>query len=256
MSVTFRRDGAVGVITLDRPDKLNAMTHAMGDALGALLAGPAAALDLRCLVLRGEGRAFSAGGDLAFLEANAGRALDENEADMRRFYAKFLAVSEARVPTVALVQGRASGAGMCLALACDLRLAADDAALAFNFVKLGLTPGMGGTWTLPRIVGEARALELALTGRTVEATEAAQLGLVHRVVPRAALDAEGLALAQAIAANAPGAVRATRALLRATPRLPLADALDAEARAQAQAFASPDLQEGIAAIKQKRAPRF
>lgn len=256
MSVAFRREGPIGILTLDRPDKLNAMTHEMGDRLVALLAGEAGAPDLRCLVLCAEGRAFSAGGDLAFLEANAARSEAENTEEMRRFYGKFLAIREAAVPTIALVQGRATGAGLCLALACDLRMAAADALLSFNFVRLGLTPGMGGTWTLPRIVGQATALELALTGRTVGADEARSLGLVSRVVAPDELLPEGLRLAAEIAAGAPAAVRATKALLRQPAEQPLAAALDAEARAQAVCFAGAELGEGLQAIRERRAPRY
>ncbi len=256
MSVSFRREGAIGVLTLDRPDKLNAMTHEMGDRLAELLAGPAGAADLRCLVLRAEGRAFSAGGDLAFLEANAARAEAENADEMRRFYGKFLAIREAAVPTIALVQGRATGAGLCLALACDFRVAATDALLSFNFVRLGLTPGMGGTWTLQRIVGVPAALDLALTGRTIDAQEARSLGLVSRVVEPDGLLAYGLHFAGEIAAGAPAAVRATKALIRQAAQQELADALDAEASAQAICFAGPELGEGLRAIREKRPPRY
>ena len=256
MTVTFSREGAIGVVTLARADKLNAMTHEMGDLLAELLAGPAAAPDVRCLVLRAEGRAFSAGGDLAFLEANAARDEATNADDMRRFYAKFLTIREAAVPTIALVQGRATGAGLCLALACDLRIAAADARLSFNFVRLGLTPGMGGTWLLPRLVGEAVALDLALTGRTIDADEARAIGLVSRVAPPEALLADGLRLAAEIAEGAPAAVRATKALLQHATARPIADALDEEARIQARCFAGPELREGLRAIRERRAPVY
>lgn len=256
MTVKFERRGAIGVLTLDRPDKLNAMTHEMGDRLAELLAGEAGAPDVRCLVLRAEGRAFSAGGDLAFLEANADREHGANVDEMRRFYAKFLAIREAGVPTIALLQGRATGAGLCLALACDLRVAAADAQLAFNFVRLGLTPGMGGTWTLSRIVGQAAAMDLALTGRTVDADEARALGLVSRVVPTAHLLDAGLRLAEEIAEGAPAAVKATKALIRQAAHMELADALDEEARAQADCFAGTELREGLQAIREKRKPAY
>ncbi|MEB3222015.1 MAG: enoyl-CoA hydratase/isomerase family protein [Candidatus Sericytochromatia bacterium] len=256
MSLRFEQHGAIGVLTLDRPDKLNAMSHEMGDALAAAVASLAGAPGLRCLLLRAEGRAFSAGGDLAFLEANRARTEAENQADMRSFYAKFLTIQDAPVPTIALVQGRATGAGMCLALACDIRIAADDALLSFNFVRIGLTPGMGGTWTLPRLVGPSRAAELAFTGRTVDAPEALVMGLVSRVVPGAELLAQGLALAEAIGTASPQAVRATRRLLAQAPGLSLGEALDREAAAQAVAFASDDLREGLSAVKERRPPAF
>jgi enoyl-CoA hydratase len=256
MTIRCEQRGAVAILTLDRPDKLNAMSHEMGDALAEAVAGLKGSAGLRCLILRAEGRAFSAGGDLGFLEANRARSAAENEADMRSFYGKFLAIREAPVPTIALVQGRATGAGMCLALACDMRIAAEDALLSFNFVRIGLTPGMGGTWTLPRLVGPARAAELAYTGRTVGAQESLAMGLVNRVVPVPDLLEAGLALAGEVATASPQAVRATRGLLEHTAGLSLDEALDLEAAAQAAAFASDDLGEGLSAIQARRPPNF
>ena len=175
----YRREGAIGILSLNRPAKLNAMTDAMGDALQALVPELNADPELRCLLVTGEGRAFSAGGDLDFLETNSRRDPAENEPTMKAFYTKFLAIREVEVPTIALLHGRATGAGLCFALGCDMRLAADDALLSVNFVRVGLTPGMGGTWSLERLVGPARAAELLFTGRTVTAAEALTMGLVN-----------------------------------------------------------------------------
>lgn len=254
--IRYERHGAVGVLSLDRPDKLNAMTHEMGDALAALVPQLNAEVDLRCLIVRGEGRAFSAGGDLGFLEENSRRPVAENARDMERFYRKFLSLREVAVPTIALLKGRATGAGLCFALACDLRYAADDALLSVNFVRVGLTPGMGGTWTLQRLLGPARAAELLFRGQAVSAAEALAMGLVNGVFPAERLDAEGLAIATEIAQGAPEAVRATKALLKLNAQVDLACALHSEAGAQARAFASEDLKAGIAAIREKRAPEF
>jgi enoyl-CoA hydratase len=254
--ILYRQEGGVGVLSLNRPDKLNAMTFPMGDAIEALVPRLNADPTLRCLVVRGEGRAFSAGGDLAFLEENSQRSPEENEATMGAFYRKFLTLQDVAVPTIALLQGRATGAGLCMALACDVRIAAEDALLSVNFVRVGLTPGMGGTWNLPRLIGHARASELFFTGRTVAAAEAVAMGLVNQVVALDALEATGMAMAEQIATAAPGAVRATKALLRGTMGLSLSDELDAEAQAQAVCFASADLREGIEAIRGKRAPEF
>lgn len=256
MSVEFERRGTVGIVTLARPEKLNAMTHEMGDRLEAILAGPAAAPDLRCLILRALGRAFSAGGDLGFLQENIRRERATNEADMRRFYAKFLTLREAAVPTLALVQGRATGAGLCLALACDVRMLAEDALLSFNFARLGLTPGMGGTWFLPRIVGPARAADLAFTGRTLTATEALTWGLAEYRVPGDALLSEGLRWAEQVAQAAPQALRVTKRLLRDHSALGFSEALNGEARAQAEAFAGTELAEGLSALLARRRPEF
>jgi enoyl-CoA hydratase/carnithine racemase len=255
-TLRYRREGAIGIITLDRPAKLNAMTHDMGDALRALVPQLNADPELRCVLVDGEGRAFSAGGDLDFLEENSRRSVSENEPTMKDFYTKFLTVREIEVPTIALLHGRATGAGLCFALGCDMRLAADDALLSVNFVRVGLTPGMGGTWSLERLVGPARAAELLFTGRAVTAAEAVTMGLVNGVYPGDKLHEVGMSLACQIAEAAPGAVRATKALLRANATRSLHDALAAEAKVQAEAFASEDLKEGIAAIRERRSAWF
>jgi enoyl-CoA hydratase len=228
----------------------------MGDALQALVPELNADPELRCLLVTGEGRAFSAGGDLDFLEENSRRSPAQNEADMQAFYRKFLAIRQVEVPTIALLHGRATGAGLCFALGCDMRLAAEDALLSVNFVRVGLTPGMGGTWTLSRLVGPALAAELLFTGRTVAAAEAKALGLVSGVYPADRLFEAGMGLACQIAEAAPGAVKATKRLLRENATRDLDEALDAEALAQATAFASEDLKEGIAAIRERRSAWF
>ncbi|MDB5098334.1 MAG: enoyl-CoA hydratase [Cyanobacteria bacterium RYN_339] len=256
MTITFRREGAIGILSLDRPAKLNAMSHEMGDAIHALVDELNGDPTLRCLLVRGEGRAFSAGGDLDFLEKNAAQDPDANRDEMLAFYTKFLAIRELEVPTIALLHGRATGAGLCFALGCDLRVAAEDAMLSVNFARIGLTPGMGGTWSLQRVVGPARAAELLYTGRTVTGTEAATMGLVNLAVPADVLEARGLALANEIAAAAPVAIRLTKGLLRDHADVSLAEALEAEAAAQALVFASADLKEGVASIREKRTPTY
>jgi enoyl-CoA hydratase len=254
--VSYRREGAIGILSLDRPDKLNAMTHFMGDRLRALVPELNRDAELRCLIVRGEGRAFSAGGDLDFLIENAARTPEQNERGMQDFYTKYLALREIEVPTIAVLHGRATGAGLCLALGCDMRVAADDAVLSVNFVRLGLTPGMGGSWNLPRLVGPALAAELLFTGRTVSAEEALRIGLVNAVHPAAEALGQAMAMARQIAEAAPGAVRECKALLRQNATNDISAALEAEAKAQAWCFASRDLQEGIAAIKERRPARF
>ena len=252
----YRREGAIGILSLNRPAKLNAMTDAMGDALQALVPELNADPELRCLLVTGEGRAFSAGGDLDFLETNSRRDPAENEPTMKAFYTKFLAIREVEVPTIALLHGRATGAGLCFALGCDMRLAADDALLSVNFVRVGLTPGMGGTWSLERLVGPARAAELLFTGRTVTAAEALTMGLVNGAYPADRLFEVGMGMACSIAEAAPGAVKETKRLMRANATRGLGDALAAEAKVQATAFASEDLKEGIAAIRERRTAWF
>jgi enoyl-CoA hydratase/carnithine racemase len=257
-------DGGVALLTLHDPERLNAMTEPMGHALAAAVAALTRDETVRAVVLTGAGRAFSAGGDLDMIEgmAQAGHASPggevrrRNEAFMGRFYRLFLALRALPQPSLAAVNGPAIGAGCCVALACDLRLAARDAKLGLNFVRLGLHPGMAASWTLPRLVGPAHAAELLYAGRLLDGVEAERIGLVNRAVTREALADEALALARAIADNAPLAVRATKRSLALTANATLDEQLDQEAREQALGYETADLLEGLAAARERRAPRF
>lgn len=254
--ISYVQADGIGVLSLDRPDKLNAMTHEMGDALRGWVQHLNARPDLRCVIVRGAGRSFSAGGDVSFLEQNLDREASVNQADMLAFYTKFLSIRELNVPSIALIHGRATGAGLCCALGCDIRFASDDALLSVNFTRLGLTPGMGGTWTLQRLVGSARAAELLFTGRAVSGLEAAAIGLVNGACAADRLGELGESVAREIASAGPAAIRETKALLRRAEGLSLAEALESEALAQARCFAGPELREGLAALKERRPPQF
>ncbi len=262
--ILSRRVGEVVVLTFNDPARRNAMTEAMGRALTAKVAELARDASLRAVVLTGAGRAFSAGGDLAMIEAKgaAGRAAPggatraRNQQEMEAFYRLFLSVRELPCPTVAALNGAAIGAGLCVALACDLRLAAEDARLGLNFARLGIHPGMGATWTLPRLVGPARAAELLYTGRILDGQEAARMGLVNEVVPALQLAGRALALAQELAASAPVAVRGAKQALARSAVASLDDQLAFEAARQAECYETNDLSEGIAAVREKREPRF
>lgn len=254
----FRREICPGLIelTLNDPDRLNAMTEEMGNAIADHVALFKADPTLRCVIVRGAGRAFSSGGNLQFIKDNCARSKEENERVMVAFYTKFLSLAEIPVPTLALIHGPAVGAGLAIALACDVRFATDDAKLGVNFTKIGLTPGMGSTFFLPRVVGRARALELFSSGRLVSGIEAKAIGLVHDCFSSIeARDDAGLAWAKAVLANAPLALRGTKHLL--TRDLEgLSHALHLEAKEQAIVFASDDIREGVLSIEQKRQPVF
>jgi enoyl-CoA hydratase len=253
--IRFEVADGIGILTLERPDKLNALSPELGvefeRAVAALESDPA----VRVVVLRGSGRAFSAGGDLAFLEANATLDRETGTERMQAFYAQFLAIRRLGVPTIAVLHGRATGAGLSLALGCDLRVADEQAVVSANFVRLGLTPGMGMTYTLARLVGPARGAELLLTGRDVSMGEALAIGLVNHLAPEGKAEAIALDLARTIAANAPQAVRWTKQLLLAEAP-DLAEALHLEAEAQAECFTTEDYREGLRAIRERRAARF
>jgi enoyl-CoA hydratase/carnithine racemase len=240
------------------------MTEAMGQSLASAVAAVAAEPEVRAVVLTGAGEAFSAGGDLAMIEARAreGRThpgeptRSTNRAAMRSFYELFLSVRDLPCPTVAALHGPAIGAGLAVALACDLRVAARDAKLGLNFSRLGIHPGMGSSWTLPRLVGPAHAADLLLTGRVLDGAEAERIGLVNCALPRDEVLPRALALAEQIAACAPLAVRGARLALARAESVDLASQLDFEAEQQALCYETADLAEGLAAARERREPRF
>lgn len=243
----------VTTITLNRPEKLNAFSGTMREDLLAAIDGAQG----RVVVITGAGRAFCAGGDVEAMAAlqKAGdvaafrRLLDAG----REIVARIAALPQ---PVIASVNGVAAGAGCNLALACDYRIAADQAKLGETFVRIGIHPDWGGTWTLPRLVGTSRALELMTTGRMVDAAEALAIGMVDRIVPAAELAAETAKLAQTIAAGPPIAIAAIKRALAASRTNSLPEQIDLESEHQLRAFTSADAAEGMAAFFEKRAPRF
>lgn len=245
----------VAVLTLDDVARKNAMSVELGDALQARVAELLGRRDVRAVVLTGAGGAFSAGGDLAMLERLRQSSFEDARRHMLAFYARYLSVLELPVPVVAAVEGPAIGAGLCVALACDLVVVGEDSKLALNFVQLGLHPGMGATWLVPRRVGAERAAELLLTGRRFDGREAQAMGLVLEAVPQAQVLPRAVALAGTLAANAPLAMRALKRNL-GVDRAALQAALEREALAQAESYGSADLGEGLAAAAERRAARF
>ena len=261
--VRTERDGPVATLTLQDPERRNAMSEAMGEAFAAEVAALAGAADLRAVVVTGAGEAFSAGGDFTMLDRLAktgaerpGQARREIRDSMRSFYGLFLGLRDIPCPTIAAINGHAIGAGLCVALACDLRVASREAKLGLNFTRLGLHPGMAATWTLPRLVGNARAAELLYTGRTIQGAEAADLGMVNRAVAPERVLAEALELAREVAEAAPIAVAGVKRALARSPAATLDDQLAFEASEQALCFESRDVQEGLTAARERRRPRF
>ncbi len=248
----------VVLVTLDDERRKNVMTPELGDALSAALEGlheGARSGAVRAVVLTGAGSAFSSGGDLAMLERLRSLPFTESHAFMLRFYRRYLSVLDVPVPTIAAVRGPAIGAGLAFALACDLVVFAEDAKLASNFVALGLHPGMGTTYLLPARCGAERARELIFTGRRFDGVEAVRLGLGLEAVADAEVVPRALELGAAIARNGPLAVRSTKRSL-ALDRAQLDRALEREAFAQAESYASAELGEGLAAAKAKREPAW
>jgi enoyl-CoA hydratase len=253
-----RRDGGIVVLTLDDPDRRNAMTEEMGDALTSATAELGTDDTIRAVVLTGAPPAFSAGGDLGMLEDLAQRTRDEGfdaTATMQAFYRRFLSVRDLPVPVIAAINGHAVGAGLCVALACDLRIVADEAKVGLNFAKLGLHPGMGGSWLLPRIVDAQRAAAWLYTGRLVGGREAAAAGMALASHPADEVLPAALALASEIAAASPVVVRQLKATLGSdAPTLDAA--LAREAACQAVNYGTEDLREGLAAARDRREATF
>jgi len=248
----------VATIVLNRPDKLNAFAGDMRERLLAALDTVAARPDLRALVITGAGRGFCAGGDVNHMVSLKQRdaGFDEMLPLLAAGRAIVTRLATLPIPTIAAVNGVAAGAGMNLALACDLRIASDQASFGATFVKIGLHPDWGGTYFLARLVGEAKAKELCWTGDVVDAGEALRIGIVQRLVAHDRLLDEAAALAKRLAAAPAVSVQgAKRTLGRALSRS-LAECFDAEESAQAACWASPDVAEGLAAFAAKRAPSF
>ncbi|WP_170970344.1 enoyl-CoA hydratase/isomerase family protein [Nocardioides jishulii] len=251
-----RPSEGVALLTLDNPEQRNAMSDEMTDSWVRAVDHLAADRSLRVVVVTGEGSAFTSGGQLDWLASEPDASVDALRERMLPFYRAWLSIRRLEVPTIAAVNGPAIGAGLCMALACDLRFAAQGAKMGVPFTRLGLHPGMAGTFLLTDVVGAAAARDLFLTGRLVQGDEAVGLGLVSRVLPRETFLTDVLATAAEIAGHAPIATRLTNLALRDGGPASLERAVQWEAMAQPITLATDDLQEGIRAAREKRAPRF
>ncbi|MEO6206450.1 MAG: enoyl-CoA hydratase-related protein [Candidatus Limnocylindrales bacterium] len=246
--------GGVATLTLDRPKALNALTIPLKRALLAALEGIAADRSVRAVVLTGAGRAFCAGQDLAERDDPAAPSLD---VELRERYNPIVRTLRTMdQPVIAALNGVAAGAGASLAFACDIRIAAPQARFVLAFGRIGLLPDSGATWFLPRLLGAARAAELALSGDPVSAQDALRIGLVSRVVAADTLLAEARQMADALAAMAPLALAATKHAMERAWSVDLASALDDEAAIQGELGSTMDHAEGLAAFREKRGPRF
>jgi 2-(1,2-epoxy-1,2-dihydrophenyl)acetyl-CoA isomerase len=247
-------DGLVATLTLDRPAALNALTVPVKVALRDALESIAADRSVRAVILTGAGRAFCAGQDLAERDQPDAAPL---EIEVRERWNPIIrALRSMGQPVIAAVNGVAAGAGSSLAFACDLRIAAEEARFVLAFGRIGLVPDSGATWFLPRLVGPAKAAELALLDDPVDAAEALRLGLVSRVVPGHQLMTEARAIADRLAERAPLAQSLTKGALQRALTIELDEALEGEAKLQGLAGASADHAEGLAAFREKRPPRF
>jgi 2-(1,2-epoxy-1,2-dihydrophenyl)acetyl-CoA isomerase len=243
---------AVATITLNRPEKLNALIGTMREDLLEAVRACENDADVRVVVITGAGRAFCAGGDVEFMSGLQQRG------DLAAFRALLdigqeviLQIASMAKPVIASINGVAAGAGCNLALACDYRIASDQAKFSESFIRIGLHPDWGGTWLLPRLVGRSRALELCATGRAVDSAEALAIGMIDRVVTATDLIAETEKLARAFAAASPVALGGIKRALEASEGNDLRSQLELEAQHQMECFQSEEARERIAAFARK-----
>src|SRR5688572_13336616 len=257
-TVHYSLDDRIVTIQMNRPDALNALSLQLGKDLAAAVR-QSASDDARAVILTGSGRAFCSGGDLREM-----RAMGESEGSIEAFLDEPLKalhevirlIRETPIPFVAAVNGVCAGAGTNFALACDLILAADDATFNEAFVRIGLSPDCGGTFFLPRAIGEKLAAEAFMLGMTISAQRAAEIGMINRVVPAAELMAEANKLAAKLAAGPTAAIGRVKRMLNASFSNDLTAQLSLEADCQVESGSSPDFKEGVAAFFEKRPPNF
>eukprot|EP01116_Phalansterium_solitarium_P005549 TRINITY_DN1732_c0_g1_i2.p2 TRINITY_DN1732_c0_g1~~TRINITY_DN1732_c0_g1_i2.p2 ORF type:complete len:315 (+),score=29.76 TRINITY_DN1732_c0_g1_i2:53-946(+) len=253
--VNNSKDG-VTTITLNTPKNFNALTVEMGDRFKDAVRRVGEDRSVRVVVLTGAGKAFSAGGDLDFLINRASETPQNNSLIMRQFYQRFLEIRKLPVPVISAINGAAVGAGLCLAMATDLRIAAKEARLGVTFAGLGIHPGMGATFFLPKLLGNQIASRLLLTGELIDGVEAERIGMVLQAVDADKVLPTAQDMARRIADQSSVAVQTCVRTLRTNQETGLEAALWREADSQAICYASPDLKEGVAAVREKRKPNF
>jgi enoyl-CoA hydratase/carnithine racemase len=247
----------IATITLNRPDKLNAFVGHMRRDLAEALEHAGSDRNTRVVIITGAGRAFCAGGDIAFMaELMQRRDAEEFSRILGAGRRVILAIRQMTKPVIAAINGPASGAGCNLALACDLRIAANTATFSQSFAKVGLHPDWGGTYFLPRLVTPNKACEMFFLGESIDANEAAQLGIVNRVVAPEELESATIELAQRLRAAPPIALAAAKHAVYMSQAAELDEMLRYETEAQLRCFESDDGHEGIHAFLEKREPKF
>ena len=256
--LTIERDNGIVTLTLNRPEKRNAIsTREECDEVVAACDALRRDDDVRCVIVTGAGSAFCDGGDLKGMRDGTGITGGKTGAEIRESYRRGiqripLALYELDVPTIAAINGPAIGAGLDLACMCDIRIASEKALFAESFVKVGIVPGDGGAFLLPKVIGMSKALEMSLTGETIGPAEALACGLISRVVAPEKLLDSAKETARKIAANPPQAVRLTKRLLREGQSLSLPTLLEMSAAFQALAHGTADHKEAVASLLEKR----
>jgi enoyl-CoA hydratase len=245
----------VATLTLNDEANLNAMSDEMAGEFSSAVATLRKNPSLRAVVLTGSGKAFSAGGHLAMLESKRSKTPEENKKGMLAFYDSFLCMRDLNVPLIAAINGAAVGAGLCVACACDIRIASSRAKLGFTFLKLGLHPGMGATYFVPNVIGASAATELLLTGRIIDADEGYRLGLVSKICAAESLLSDAKSITQEFLSCGPVASAQLLRTMRGDP-IALRTALEHEAECQSVNYGHAEFAEGVAAMREKRSPNF
>ena len=257
-TINLEMRGTVGVVMLNRPDSLNALTSQVAQEF--LAAVPEALRNgARAIIVTGAGRAFSAGGDLREMQkiaAQAGKVEAFFDEPLGLLNECILLIRRSPVPFLAAVNGAASGGGCNLALACDLVIAGESARFNQAFIKIGLVPDCGGTFILPRLVGWKRATELMMTGDVISAGRALEMGMINAVVPDEALSSEAMAMAEKLAQAPTAAIGRIKELLEASATNDYGGQLELERKTQIQSGQTKDFREGVAAFLEKRPPKF
>lgn len=259
--ILFEVDNCIATLTLNQPDLRNSISEIeVVEEFIAALDKAAALKDLRCLIITGAGSAFSSGGNIKHMLNKEGMFAGEAN-DVRENYGKViqripLALYKLDIPTIAAVNGPAVGAGCDLAMYCDMRIASTKAKFAESFIKVGIIPGDGGAWILPKIAGYGRAAEMAFTGEAISAQQAFDWGMLNKLVQPEDLMSEAYSLANRIAKNPPQALRATKQLMRSATNMPLDTLLQMSAGIQASLHQTEDHMEAVSAMIEKRDPVY
>lgn len=254
--VTLEKTNKIATITLNSPSQLNAMCVNMGHDFSKIIANIKTDPSIRCVILTGAGRAFSSGGNLEMIREKFTKSAEQNYNELKNFYQTFLEIRQLPQPVIAAINGSAVGAGFCLALACDLRYASETAKMGANFAKIGLAPGMGGTYLITRLAGPLHAAEILMSGQTFPAEKMLKFGLLNDIFPAEDLMTRVQNIAESIANNGPIPVQQIKRGIQMAQHKTLEEMFDYDARMQAICFESNDIREGIAAVSEKREPNF
>ncbi len=246
----------IAILTLNQPKIINAMTPQMAVEFTEATRMVQKDHDIRVLVVTGQGKSFCSGGDLQDTFEMFNKPPAQAQPVVIDFYKSFLSLSRLEIPTIAAIKGHTIGAGLCLAMACDMRIASSDTKMSMSFIKIGIHPGMGGTYNLPRLVGTSKALELCLLGEPISADEALRIGLLNHVVAPDELQDFSLDFARRIANNPAVTARLIKRSIYHNLDVDLDSALAFESFSQILSASTDDMKEGLAAAKEKRRPIF